>query len=99
MKFPPYVVNWLKTLYTGIQSQCLVNGYFSSKFDILRGVRQGCPLSMMVFVIFQNPLYIAIELSNNIKPVEIVGSYMKEIGYADDTNIVTCDNESFLEIF
>ena len=99
MGFPSFIIKWIKTLYTDLQSQCLINGHFTNKFNILRGVRQGCPLSMMFFVIFQNPLYIAIELSINIRPIEIPGNYMKEIGYADDTNIITGDDESFMEIF
>ena len=68
-------------------------------FNIKRGVRQGCPLSMLLFVIFQNPLYIAFEKSNNIRPIEINTRPILQTGYADDTNVFTDNDESFVEIF
>lgn len=98
MRFPNSVITWIMTLYTNIQSLVLVNGHFTKCFDIGRGVRQGCPLSMIMFIIFQNPMYIALEKSNII-PMEINGKKIIETGYADDTNIFTNNDQSFLEIF
>ena len=43
MKFPLFVINWIKVLYTNIQSLVSVNGFFTESFNIYRGVRQGCP--------------------------------------------------------
>ena len=60
MGFPPFIINWIIILHTNIESVCLVNGNLSVPFNIERGVRQGCPLSMLLFVIFQEPLYKAI---------------------------------------
>ena len=99
MRFPNVIINWILTLYTNIQSLCLVNGNFTDTFNIYRGVRQGCPLSMLFFVIFQNPLYVAIENANKIKPIVIPGNNISELGYADDTNLFVCDDNSILEIF
>ena len=99
MKFPAFIIQWIATLYTDIQSVVLVNGHFTKSFYVKRGVRQGCPLSMLLFVIFQNPLYIAFEEAANIKPMKINGKDILQTGYADDTNIFTKDNESFLEFF
>ncbi|CAL4113468.1 unnamed protein product, partial [Meganyctiphanes norvegica] len=73
MKFPDSTIKWMSILYTNIQSLCLINGYFTESFNIYRGVRQGCPLSMLFFIIFQDPLYVAIERARNIKPIEIPG--------------------------
>ena len=97
IKFPNVVIKWIETLYTDIQSVVLVNGHFTSSFYIKRGVRQGCPLSMLLFVIFQNPLYIAFE--ENITPMKINSNSIVQKGYADDTNIFTNSNESFLQVF
>ena len=38
MKFPRFVIKWIETLYTNIQSLLLVNGHFTNCFDIRRGV-------------------------------------------------------------
>ena len=43
--------------------------------------------------------YIAIEEANKIIPIEMPGNKTIEIGYADDTNVVASNEESFLEIF
>ena len=99
MKFPESTIKWIKIFYTNIQSTCLINGYFTDSFEVCRGVRQGCPLSMLLFVIFQDPLYIAMEKANNIRPIEIPGRKVLEVGYADDTNVITGDDSSFIEIF
>ena len=96
MKFPKFIINWIMTLYTNIQSMCLINGNFTGTFNIYRGVRQGCPLSMLFFVIFQNPLYIAIKEVNKTLPIEIPGNKTIEIVYANDTNVVASNDESFL---
>ena len=61
MGFFDFVIKWIMTLYNGITSSCLVNGYITKEFKIERGVRQGCPLSMLMYVIFQEPVYIALK--------------------------------------
>ena len=66
--FPEFVMKWLGILYTDITSSCLINGNITKKFRIERGVRQGCPLSMITYVLFQKPLYQAIERNNRIIP-------------------------------
>ena len=99
MKFPRFVLRWIETLYTNIQSLVLVNGHFTNSFDIKRGVRQGCPLSMLLYVIFQNPLYIALESSMSIRPMDICGKKILQTGFADYTSVFTDNDESFIEIF
>ena len=99
MKFPIFIIKWIMILYTNIESVCLVNGHFSDVFKVYRGVRQGCPLSMLIFLIFQNPLYWAIEYTNRIKRIEVFGNNTKEIGYADDTNVIVIDDDSIVEVF
>ena len=71
MGFSEKIINWLVVLYRNIESLCLVNGFLTEPFNVERGVRQGCPLSMLLYVIFQEPLYCAIEQSNLIIPIDI----------------------------
>ena len=42
---------WVKTFYNNIQSCVINNGYVTPFFELHRGVRQGCPLSGILFVI------------------------------------------------
>ena len=97
--FPECIIKWLMILYTDITSSCLINGNITKEFKIERGVRQGCPLSMLTYVLFQEPLYQAIEKTNRIVPFGIPNQVTKEIGYADDTTICIKDDEGFLESF
>ena len=40
------LVHWVDILYKNSQSAVINNGYFTSFFNLERGVRQGCPLSV-----------------------------------------------------
>ena len=97
--FPRFIIEWVVILYTNITSSCLVNGNVTQEFKIERGVRQGCPLSMLTYVIFQEPLYKAIEKTNRISYFGLPRFKIKEVGYADDTTICIPNDESFLETF
>ena len=46
-----------KTLYSEITSQIMINGTLTNKVNIARGVRQGCPLSMILYTIGSTPAY------------------------------------------
>ncbi|CAL4141924.1 unnamed protein product, partial [Meganyctiphanes norvegica] len=47
----------------------------------------------------ENPLYLALEHATKIVPLPIPGNPVKEIGYADDTNVIASSDDSFLEVF
>ena len=99
MGFPDFIIQWMMILYTDITSSCLINGHITREFNIKRGVRQGCPLSMLTYVLFQEPLYRAIEKSARIVPFGMPIQKTKEISYADDATICIKDDVGFLETF
>ena len=49
--FGPQLRKWITVLYNGISSCVLNNGFATKHFNLGRGVRQGCPLSGILFVI------------------------------------------------
>ena len=51
MNFGYFFQTWVKILYTDICSSALVNGWISESFPIQRGIRQGCPLSALLFIL------------------------------------------------
>ena len=97
--FSTFIINWIMNLYNNVTSSCLINGYVTKEFPIKRGVRQGCPLSKLAYVLFQEPLYLAIEKSKKINPLDLPCKKIKKIGYADDTTLFVKDDEGFIEIF
>ena len=58
--FGPDFKNWVQTFYCNIISCVTNNGFASDFFNLERGVRQGCPLSGMLFVLGIEILALAI---------------------------------------
>ena len=50
---PREIITVIQRLYSNASSQVLVNGSLTSFINIGRSVRQGCPLSMVLFVMFR----------------------------------------------
>ena len=93
-------VNWIKVLYSDIESALVINNTLSKFFPINRSVRQGCPLSMSLFILFQEPFYRAVIASRIIRPVTLpASSELKIIGYADDSTLLVRDDQSLVEVY
>ena len=83
---------------SNVQSAVQVNGIITKSFDIGRGIRQGCPLSMILYVLFKEALYCRIKSSQSIKSPYLPNNHsLKILGYADDTNLFLRDSQSILE--
>ena len=87
-------LQWFKTLHTDISSCVLNNGHASHFFPINRGVRQGCPLSGLLFVIGLELFARAIKCDDLIKGIRIGEKEIKTTMYADDTTVFVSDPNS-----
>lgn len=99
MGFHTSFIAWIRILYRNITSVCLINGHQSEQISIKGGVRQGCPLSMILYIISQEPLYQAIKQTKQIQPFTIPCKQTKLLGFADDTTIFVKTEQSFSYIF
>ena len=54
--FGPNFIKMIKTCYNNIQSAVKVNGFVSSFFDLSRGIRQGCPISTVLYILVAETL-------------------------------------------
>ena len=87
-------------MYSNISSCVLNNGYATSQFNLGRGVRQGCPLCGILFVIGIEILGNAIRSSDNIRGIEIdKKNTLKLTQYADDTTVFLRDVQSLTSLF
>ena len=92
-------IGWISILYNGIESALTINNIVGEFFPVLRSVRQGCPLSMALFTIYQEPFYRSIVTSRIIRPLTLPGGIdQKLLGYADDTNVIIRDDRSVVEV-
>ncbi|CAL4115984.1 unnamed protein product, partial [Meganyctiphanes norvegica] len=99
MGFSDTLIGWIKILYKDIMSICLVNGHQGDAFKVKRGVRQGCPLSMIMYVIAQEPLYQAIKKTQQIKSINTPCKEIKLLGFADDSSFFVKSDISIVYIF
>jgi len=84
----------IKLLYNGISSCVLNHGYTTKYFPIKCGVRQGCPISALLFIIVAETLSIAIKRSKNVKGIKVNTSEYKITQLADDTTLFLKDIQS-----
>ena len=97
--FSQIFINWIELIYTDIQSTVMINGIFTETFSVQRGIRQGCPLSTMLYVIFQEALYVALKKNDIIKCIDFPNQEKTIVlGYSDDTNLFPKDDASIIEI-
>ena len=97
--FGPQIRKWINVLYTDITSCVINNGYASEFFSLERGVRQGCPLSGILFVLCAEILAHAVRNDENIKGIQIYKKEYKVSQYADDTTAFVADAESAKKLF
>ena len=82
-------LNLVKEVYTDISSQVSINGAKTQKVSITRGVRQGCPLSMLLYTISATPVIYMINNNKGISGHTTKKNHKMKIQcYADDSTII-----------
>ena len=102
MGFGVSFLRWVQLFYTNVQSAVNVNGYLSPFFSLSRGVRQGCPLSPLLYVLVAEVLAVNIRSNPRIKGLSLPGHSqpLSPISqYADDTSLVVASDDSIRAIF
>lgn len=97
MGFGPSFVSWVDLLYSQIRSSVLVNGYVSTPFRLTRGVRQGCPLSPLLYVICIEVLAANLRAHPDIVGVRLPRSpgLLPAVSLcADDTSVIVSSDAS-----
>lgn len=93
-------VGWLKVFYADMVSRVMVNGFASDPLAVRSGVRQGCPLSALLYVLCLEPFLRAVRSNQRIAGCFVPGGgqvVVKALAYMDDVSIVCSDTPSVLE--
>ena len=89
--FSKNVINWIKIFYNDISSCIGNNGFFSSYFKLKRSVRQGCPISALLFLLIVVILSIHIRNDTHINGINFKNEVFKVSLMADDTTLFLTD--------
>ena len=86
--FGPNVKRWITIFYEGVQSAVMNGGFLTNYFNVSRGVRQGCPLSPLLFILATELLAVKIRQDSDCKGISLPEDQEVKISqFADDTTI------------
>ena len=90
-------INTIRSLYTTAETAVLINRTISPSYKVTRGVRQGDPLSCLLFNLAIEPLACLLRASPRLEGFKIPGIKEKLIIslYADDTTIYLSESDSY----
>lgn len=93
---PIAFVDCFRKLYTNAKTSVMINGVLSSPFKVYRGVRQGDPISCLLFDLAIEPLSAMIR-DSDIVGFQIPGTMekLKATLFADDTTVYLSEDDDF----
>ena len=84
----------MSVIYTDIETCVTNNGYMSKFFKIFRGIRQGCPISALLFLLPAEMIANLIRVSPHIIGLKVNEKCIKLCQLADDFTLLLADNSS-----
>ncbi|KAJ8349381.1 hypothetical protein SKAU_G00245110 [Synaphobranchus kaupii] len=101
MGFGPRFMSWLHMLYRGVYSCVKINGFLSGAVEQAGGVRQGCPLSLLLYVLYMEPFAELVRHDTGVDGVRIpgvAGALLKIEQYADGTTLFVSSARSLVRV-
>ena len=92
-------IDWIGILYSNAATRIDVNGFFTDRISLRSGVRQGCPLSPLLYVLIIEILALQLRANPNIVGFLVEGEKIVSSHYADDTVIKITQNRCFKEVY
>ena len=92
-------IHWIEILYTNASTQINVNGFLTNQIPLKSGVRQGCPLSAMLYVLVIEILALQLRTNPNIVGFSVQGEKLISSHYSDDAVIKITQNRCFKEVY
>lgn len=86
MNIPEMIINVIRFMYSDAHSRIQVNGFFTKPIRLASGIRQGCPLSMLLYSICTEPLIRMIH--QNLHAEFCNKKLFTTLAYADDMVIL-----------
>ena len=95
------IVRTIETIYDKISTKLLINGHLTENISVTRGVRQGCPLSPLLYAIYLEPVLRYIDNEQTIEGISCpaIPRPVKYLAYADDVLILSRHLSSVQTVF
>ena len=98
-ELPDQFIKTVQSIYRTAETVIIINGEISSLYKVTRGVRQGDPLSCILFNIAIEPLAAMLRKSD-LRGIKISGLTEKLITilFADDTTVYLAETDKFSDL-
>jgi len=108
-RFPPHFRSLIGMLFTDISSSLKVNGHIGAPFSVQNGLRQGCCVAPLLYLLVHECFLKMIRNDTTIKGIPIptqegefndsAHSEMRERAFADDTGVALASDASSNRLF
>lgn len=92
------MMEWLETCYADITTSVMLGGALGPSIEVSRSVRQGCPMSPVLFALYLEPLCRMIATSNSIRGLVLGNEELRVLAYADDIAVVCTSRTQVSEV-
>ncbi|KAJ0409672.1 hypothetical protein P43SY_008544 [Pythium insidiosum] len=99
--FPAASLAVIQQMHVGMAVRFQWQGRLSQRVGVRTGIRQGCPLAPLLFVLAINTLLEALSSDPRLPGVAVLDEVVTGVGYADDTGVFLThpsEEEALLEI-
>ncbi|XP_064471477.1 uncharacterized protein LOC135385841 [Ornithodoros turicata] len=91
-------VGRIKLCYEQVATSLIINNTLAAPIMLRSSVRQGCPLSPLLFDLYLEPLCRRVIRLNDIHGFELAGTVIKVAAYADDLAFLVKDKPSVVNV-
>ena len=92
-------IHWIELIYSNASTRININGFLTKRVPLKCGVRQGCPLSALLYVMIIEILALQLRANPNIVGFTINSEKIISSHYADDSVIKITQNRCFKEVY
>ena len=98
--FGPSFIQWIEVIYNSVSSSVKTNGWLTSFIKLEKGLTQGWPLSVLLYVLTAETMAIIIRNNPNIHGIRSPqDKEVKILQLADDTTLLLTDESSITGTF